>query len=88
MPAFDWADSAKMGYLSRAWPAPTCCVYALCEFIRIMQRIMKATGKTTDARSFPTPARLLHANGPSAQIDCLQTASHAVQVIARLNPSY
>ena len=28
MPAIDWADSAKMGYLSRAWPAPTCCVYS------------------------------------------------------------
>jgi len=27
MPAIDWADSAKMGYLSRAWPALTCCVY-------------------------------------------------------------
>ncbi len=28
MPAIDWADSAKMGYLSRAWPAPTSCVYS------------------------------------------------------------
>jgi len=28
MPAIDWGDSAKMGYLSRAWPAPTCCVYS------------------------------------------------------------
>ncbi len=29
MPAIVWAKSSKIGYLSRAWPAPTCCIYSL-----------------------------------------------------------
>ena len=29
MPAIDCTDSAKTSYLSRAWPAPTCCIYLL-----------------------------------------------------------
>ena len=27
MPAIDWADFCIVAYLSRAWPAPTCCIY-------------------------------------------------------------
>ena len=40
MPAIDWGDSAKMGYLSRAWPAPTCCVYSFLSNYLILKTLL------------------------------------------------
>ncbi len=41
MPAIVWAKSSKIGYLSRAWPAPTCCIYSLLSNYLVLKTLYK-----------------------------------------------
>ncbi len=58
MPAIVWAKSSKIGYLSRAWPAPTCCIYSLLSNYLVLktlyiQLIYNKTGETVYYTGIP-----------------------------------